>query len=413
MARHHSPIWVTMAIAGALAIALPAAASAQPTSSFTVMAENLMVAGEDIDIAMTTYSPSTADGGITAPLAVVPPADTPGCEVGDYSDVSGQIALIERGACTLAQKQQSAAEAGAVGAVIYNNAGAAFEGTLGDPSAGVIPTGGISQEDGESLTAEDGASATLELVATYQEQDADLAVDKECEPGTVAPGDTVECAVTVINQGPADATGVELTDTLGEGLTLTGPPAGGGFDCDQAIRCTRDQLPAGQHATISYTVTVAADLGPEVVVSNTAEVASASPEDPARDNNTATATVATPDCTIDARDASWAQAITGTDGDDVICGSQHADAINAGGGDDLVFGFGGSDGLRGGAGHDRLYGSDGHDGVTGDAGDDTLYGGPGYDGLTGGAGNDTLDGGPSYDGCNPGPGTNQPTTSCP
>ncbi|SFQ43972.1 Zn-dependent amino-or carboxypeptidase, M28 family [Amycolatopsis arida] len=141
-----------------------------PFTYSETLAEKLTVAGESVPILIMSYSPSTPVGGITAPLAVIPPDDTPGCEVGDYGDVTGKIALIKRGACTFAQKQASAADAGAVGAIVYNNVPGDINGTLGDPSAGRIPTGGISQEAGQALLDKDGASTTLELRALQEER---------------------------------------------------------------------------------------------------------------------------------------------------------------------------------------------------------------------------------------------------
>ncbi len=132
-------------------------------TSETVEVAELSVAGSDVAMDPMAYSPSTPEGGITAPLAVVPEDATTGCEVGDYGDVGGQIALIRRGACAFSQKQAAAAEAGAVAAVISNNVEGPLRGTLGGPDAGVIPTVGISQAAGDTLAQQDGETATLNL----------------------------------------------------------------------------------------------------------------------------------------------------------------------------------------------------------------------------------------------------------
>ncbi|HEV2777916.1 MAG TPA: M28 family metallopeptidase [Actinophytocola sp.] len=134
------------------------------------LAQSLSVAGTAVPISRMTYSPSTPTGGITAPLAVVPVDDTPGCEASDYTgvDVTGKIALIKRGGCTFLLKSQLAADAGAVGAVIYNNVPGALAGTLGDPAAVRIPTGGITLADGEALATRNGAATTLELRGTTE-----------------------------------------------------------------------------------------------------------------------------------------------------------------------------------------------------------------------------------------------------
>ncbi|MEU8704253.1 M20/M25/M40 family metallo-hydrolase [Streptomyces sp. NPDC048565] len=123
------------------------------------LAEKLSVVSptpRDIAIRAMTYSASTDEGGITAAVAAVPADGAAGCEAADYasSDVTGRIALIERGGCTFAEKQTAAAAAGAVGAVIYNNTEGGLSGTLGDAKAGKIPTGGLTQDEGEKLVAD-------------------------------------------------------------------------------------------------------------------------------------------------------------------------------------------------------------------------------------------------------------------
>ncbi|MFI1394652.1 M28 family metallopeptidase [Streptomyces sp. NPDC020681] len=123
------------------------------------LAEKLSVitpAPRDVEIKAMTYTKSTPVGGIKADLAAVPVDATPGCEPTDYAtgNFTGKIALIKRGGCTFAAKQDAAAVAGAVGAVIYNNTDGALSGTLGDPAAGKIPTGGVTLAEGNKLAAD-------------------------------------------------------------------------------------------------------------------------------------------------------------------------------------------------------------------------------------------------------------------
>ncbi|MTE20121.1 M20/M25/M40 family metallo-hydrolase [Streptomyces sp. TRM43335] len=131
------------------------------------LAERLSVlspAERDVPITLMTYTTSTPEGGIEAPVAAVPvdADDTTGCTAEDFAsgDYTGRIALIRRGGCSFAEKQAAAADAGAVGAVIYNNTDGELNGTLGDASAGRIPTGGITREAGEALAA-DVAAGTV------------------------------------------------------------------------------------------------------------------------------------------------------------------------------------------------------------------------------------------------------------
>ena len=80
--------------------------------------------------------------------------------------------------------------------------------------------------------------------------------------------------------------------------------------------------------------------------------------------------------------------IVGTEGDDVLRGTEQRDVIVALGGDDRIVG---------GRGNDLICAGRGRDVVTGGAGKDTIFGGTGNDLLRGGSARDTLDGGGGND----------------
>ncbi|MFJ4874405.1 M28 family metallopeptidase [Streptomyces sp. NPDC088745] len=126
--------------------------------SITTQAEALKVTSptqRDVKIIAMSYTKSTPVGGLNATLAAVPVDDTTGCEIGDYAaGFTGKIALIKRGGCPFAQKQAIAAEAGAAAAIIYNNVPGDLNGTLNSAAEGKLPTGGITQAEGEALAAE-------------------------------------------------------------------------------------------------------------------------------------------------------------------------------------------------------------------------------------------------------------------
>ena len=85
-------------------------------------------------------------GDVTAPLAYAGKAlesDIPA------DGLAGRIALIERGGITFEEKATRAADAGALGAIIYNNAAGEFGGTLMRQAS--IPAASISREDGLQL----------------------------------------------------------------------------------------------------------------------------------------------------------------------------------------------------------------------------------------------------------------------
>ncbi len=83
--------------------------------------------------------------------------------------------------------------------------------------------------------------------------------------------------------------------------------------------------------------------------------------------------------------------IVGTDGDDVLRGTNRADVIMGLGGDDTITGGNADDVICGGAGDDTLAGDNGADVLSGGFGDDRLAGGNGDDRLIGGPGTDVLD----------------------
>ncbi|MER5863736.1 M28 family metallopeptidase [Kitasatospora sp. NPDC002040] len=133
------------------------------------LAERLAVVSptaEQLVVTAMTYSAAGPEGGLVAPLAVVPVDATSGCEPEDYAagSVIGRIALIKRGGCGFAVKQTAAAAAGAVGVLVYNNTDGELAGTLGDPKLARVPIGGLAQSTGEALAAKAAAGpVTLNL----------------------------------------------------------------------------------------------------------------------------------------------------------------------------------------------------------------------------------------------------------
>ncbi len=94
-----------------------------------------------------TFTPATPAGGLTANVVY---AGLGTAEDFAALDVKGKIALIKRGSLTFYAKTQNAAQAGAVGAIIFNNSDGMINGTLGQPTD--IPAVALSKVDGEFLT---------------------------------------------------------------------------------------------------------------------------------------------------------------------------------------------------------------------------------------------------------------------
>jgi len=78
------------------------------------------------------------------------------------SRVTGRIALMERGGAAFAVKSRNARDAGAIGAIVFNNVPGLFGGTLGTSEATDIPTIAMSRDHGLALR---GAPAANRFVA--------------------------------------------------------------------------------------------------------------------------------------------------------------------------------------------------------------------------------------------------------
>ena len=115
--------------------------------------------------ACRVLSPDTGRGVDRAAsgLPQLPQDATPGCEAADFAggDLTGTIALIRRGGCTYDQKHRNAADAGAIAVVIANNTSGPLDLSLGSP--GIVPTGGVSLTDGDTLFTLAGQTATVDL----------------------------------------------------------------------------------------------------------------------------------------------------------------------------------------------------------------------------------------------------------
>ncbi|HVE90876.1 MAG TPA: hypothetical protein VNE62_01045 [Actinomycetota bacterium] len=276
---------------------------------------------------------------------------------------------------------------------------------------GTYFTGPVEDEDSEVITI------TCE---------ADLVLDKECQNATadrgtgpegrirVAPGDRIRCTLTVFNEGPSAAFDVVLTDNIPEiaeidPASVQSDPSAedGGFACvvqenpDEELRCEDPEMLNGETNTVTYEAVVGSEgVGPGRRFNNQANVDSGT-FDPDDTNNDDLENFETPPCdrNLDARGASRGVSITGTRGNDVICGSRFGDSINALAGNDIVFGFGGNDAINGNYGNDAIFGGTGNDAIRGYYGNDNIFGESGNDALRGDAGTDRIDGGLGRDAC--------------
>ena len=118
----------------------------------------LTVMGQDVPTGQAAFGLKVYD--VTAPVAELVDgageSPTDGCEPA-LGDLTGAIALIDRGTCSFELKAKHAAEAGAVGALFANNVGEPGGYSPGPPDYEIedapIPAHGISKADGAAIRA--------------------------------------------------------------------------------------------------------------------------------------------------------------------------------------------------------------------------------------------------------------------
>ncbi|MGH9380984.1 MAG: DUF11 domain-containing protein [Thermoanaerobaculia bacterium] len=161
------------------------------------------------------------------------------------------------------------------------NGGAAGVATASDGGAGGFGGGGSSFFAGELISmAADNPGDGFVVFCEIAAEDADLSITKEA---TVNDDGTVSFAVVVDNLGPADATGVVVTDEL-PACTQFQSDGCGGSAAGGTWTWELGALSAGQSASCTLTVEGSACSG-EGEQTNVASVEGAE-EDPNGDNNT-------------------------------------------------------------------------------------------------------------------------------
>lgn len=142
------------AVAGATMLRhLPVLAQTSPAGALPTIDYNAASFGAPM--------PSSGAWGAVAPVATQAGEIGPGCNPFNAANtmaVKGKVALISRGACAFALKVKNAQNAGAIGAILYNNvAGPIAPG--GSDASVTIPAAGVSQADGQALLAAVAAAA--------------------------------------------------------------------------------------------------------------------------------------------------------------------------------------------------------------------------------------------------------------
>ncbi len=213
-------------------------------------------------ITLANNGPNTATGievTDSLPAGVTFLSDTP--SQGAYASGTGvwDVGAIANADSAVLQLQATV-DAGTAGSIITN--GAAVTKILqGDP-------------DGTNNT--DTVSVTILL--------ADLALTKTVDDPIPNEGDTLSYGVTIVNNGPHAATGIEITDLLPAGVTyLSDTPSRGSYEDGTGI-WNVGAISNGDSATLLINASVDGGTGGSTIT-NTADITAADQADPDGGNN--------------------------------------------------------------------------------------------------------------------------------
>jgi uncharacterized repeat protein (TIGR01451 family) len=149
--------------------------------------------------------------------------------------------------------------------------------SAGAPSGGGAVT--IDDTLGQAVIGPSGAGA-VSLQAGYRyEHEASLpllAVSKAAQPSSAKPSQVTTYTIVVSNSGDADATGAAVSDTLPAEVTFAGPvtldPPGAGTVGTPPTLVTEATITSGGAITVTFPVTLNANLATGMLITNTAAV---------------------------------------------------------------------------------------------------------------------------------------------
>lgn len=128
------------------------------------------VGGKPVEAHALDFSLPTPPDGVSGPLVAVPAGNAPGCAVSDYGNLpaQGAVVLVDRGTCPFAQKEDAAAQRGAVAMIVADNVDEQqMGGTLGPDTNVKIPVLSVTKSVGVQLRTQP-APTTIKLNASVQ-----------------------------------------------------------------------------------------------------------------------------------------------------------------------------------------------------------------------------------------------------
>ncbi|MCL2666509.1 MAG: hypothetical protein FWF02_02230 [Micrococcales bacterium] len=273
-------------------------AQADVAVSKTMSPRPTPVGGQSVStVTVTNNGPNDATGVVlTDPLP-------PGLTNVQVSTAFGVTCTI--GATTVSCPLGTVANGASVTAVI--------RGTVpsGSTDTSVTNVATVSTTAYDPVTTNNVSSDTVSLV-----RQADLAITKSASASTAPPGAEVTYTITATNNGPSDATNVVVSDLLDPSqlaLVSAVPSTGTCITPGNGLACVVPTLAVGASVSVTVTATLDSRLSQGTVVSNTAQVTSAT-LDPVTTNNQASSqvTVGAPQADIVLTKTAPADAVAGT-----------------------------------------------------------------------------------------------------
>lgn len=185
---------------------------------------------EGTDFITLRYSGS---GDVTAPVQAVDlvlpptpePSSTSGCEASDFTDfTAGNVALIQRGTCTFAQKTANAQRAGAAAVLIFNEGQPGRQDVIAgslDESGVDIPALNLSFAVGQELATTDGATVHV-VTSTRTEMRKTSNVLADSATGRADRTVVVGAHLDSVSEGPGindNGSGIAVALEIAEQLT--------------------------------------------------------------------------------------------------------------------------------------------------------------------------------------------------
>lgn len=136
--------------------------------------------------------------------------------------------------------------------------------------------------------------AAEDVTVTLPPPSADLTITKSGSPNPVLPGETLSYTLDYANDGPDDASGVTVSDTLPSGVAFVSATA----PCVESagmVTCNIGTLAASASGQILIVVSVDSAVAPGTTLTNNASISSVSPTDPDLSNNGASVTTTVPE----------------------------------------------------------------------------------------------------------------------